>query len=58
MQAGDAQRAAVAHALGNHLPRIAKVVLVFPDNLEHVAKMLRLGQANAERQQLLQLVGT
>ena len=58
MQAGDAQRAAVAHALGHHLPRVAKVVLVFPDNLEHVAKMLRLGQANAKRQQLLQLVGT
>ena len=58
MQAGDAQRAAVAHALGHHLPRVAKVVLVFPDNLEHVAKMLRLCQANAKRQQLLQLVGT
>ena len=49
VQAGHAERATIAHAASDHFPRVGKVVPVFPNNMEHVAKVLRFGQANAER---------
>ncbi len=42
VQARYAERAAIAHALGDHLVGVRQIVAVLPDDPEHVAKMLRL----------------
>ena len=56
VQSSDAERAAIAHALGDDLPRVAEVVAVLPDDADHVAEMLGLGAANAEGQERLEPV--
>src|SRR5262245_61137195 len=44
-----AERTAIATALAQHLPRVAEVVAILPRDLRHVAKMVRLGLAETER---------
>ena len=56
MQARHAERATIAHAASDHFPRVGKVVPVFPNNMEHVAKVLRFGKADAERQATLEFL--
>ena len=48
VQARHAERAAVAHAASDHFPRVGQVVLVLPNDMEHVAEVLRFCEANAE----------
>jgi hypothetical protein len=49
VKARHAERATIAHAPSDHFPRVGKIVPVLPNDMEHVAKVLRFGQANAER---------
>ena len=46
MQTGDTERTAIAHSLGEHLPRIPSVLLVVPCHLGHVSEMIRLLQSD------------
>src|SRR4051812_30236938 len=49
LQPRDPQRAAIAHPLGDHLPGIAEVIAILPDDPRHVAKVRRLHLPDAKR---------
>ena len=49
VEAGDTERAAVAHALAQDAPRVRQVAAVLPDDLRHVAVVVRLLLADAVR---------
>src|SRR5690606_7389719 len=48
VQPSDAERAAIAHALADDLPRVAEIVAVLPHDLRHVAEVLRLHLTHAK----------
>jgi len=47
MQTGDTERTPVAHSLGEHLPRVPRMLLVVPGNASHVTEMVRFLQSDA-----------
>src|SRR4051812_45730431 len=49
VKAGNAESAAIADSLAENFPGVREIVAISPDDLRHVAKMLRLGLAKAER---------
>ncbi len=49
VEAGDAERAAVAHALAQDAPRVRQVVAVLPDGLDHLVVVVRLLLADPVR---------
>src|SRR5438270_12400186 len=56
VKTGHSQGAAVANSLTQHLPCVAQIVAVRPYDLSHVAKMMRLRLAKAERNSSLDLI--
>src|SRR5216684_4945361 len=56
VEPGHAEGAAVADPLAEDLPAVGKIVAVLPDNLGHVAEVLRFGLAKAEGNGALELV--
>ena len=57
VEAGDAERAAIAHALAEDFPCVGRVVAVLPRDLEHVAEVTRLAAGHAKGYGALEFVG-
>ena len=55
VQPGDAQCATIAHTAGENFVSVREIIAILPDDLQHVAEMLRFRLAEAEWNHISQL---